>query len=309
MAKNARKKLLYMKIQSVAGVAETMTAADLVLAKDIEFDPVNANTVDRNLILPYLGNSGSIQVSSYMAISFTAEIAGSGTPGTPPQWGKLLRGCAFDETIVAGTRVDYSPITDAQEFLTIDFYLDGVRFISTDAKGSVSLTLNASGIPEFRFSFVGFVPAESDTPNPVNHDFSAWKAPLGISKANTPTFTLHGAAVKATELSIDMANQVEYENYVGSEEVTLNDRTPTGSATFQFESLATANWFERSRLGTTGALQMIHGVSAGGIVQIDAPKLQPNSPQMPEVNGTQMIAPSFELIPDSGNDEIVVSSR
>ncbi len=309
MSKSMNKQALYMKIQSAPNVAETMVAADAVLAKDINPNPTNPNSQTRNLIKSYLGNSGTVQVSSYMTIEFTVELAGSGAAGTAPQWGKLLRGCAFDETIVAGTRVDYSPITDSQEFLTIDYYLDGARFVSTDAMGSMVVTLNASGIPELRFSFVGFVPTESDTPNPVNPDFSNWEAPLGVSKANTPTFTLHGVAVKATKLSIDMANDVPYRNYIGNESIEVLDRQPTGSATFEFDSLATANWFQKSRAGTTGALQMIHGITAGNIVQIDSPKLQPSDVSLQDDSNIAMINTSFQLLPDTGNDEIVVSAR
>lgn len=304
-----RKQALYAKVQAVAGTPETMAAADAVLAKDIEVNPVNANSVDRNLIQSYFGNAGSVQVSSYMSLSFTVEMASAGAAGTAPQWGKLLRGCAFDETVVASTRVDYTPVTEGLEFLTLDYYLDGVRFLSSDAKGNVSMTMNASGIPEFRFSFLGYVPTESDTTNPANPDFSAWKAPLGISKSNTPTFTIHGVPVKATEFNVDMANQVDYRNYIGSEAIALSERKPAGNATFEFESLATANWFDKSRAGTTGALQMIHGTAAGSIVQIDAPAVQPSDVQTQEDNNIAMLSTSLQFQPVSGNDEIVISAK
>lgn len=45
-------------------------------------------------------------------LKFDVELVGSGAASPPPAWGKFLRGCGFAETIVAGNRVEYTPVND-----------------------------------------------------------------------------------------------------------------------------------------------------------------------------------------------------
>lgn len=310
MAKLMRNMVLLAKIQPAANTDAAPTAPlNSILCRGLAPKPVNAEFAERNLIRPYFGNMGKVQVQAYSVVEFEVELAGSGAAGTAPKWGPLLRGCAFSETISAGVKVDYAPITSSQEFLTLWVYLDGVVHKMTDCKGTVSFALSAKGIPVMKYTYTGYVATNTDVALPTNSDFSGFTAPLAVNKVNTPTFTLHGVACKTTDFNIDMANQVEYRNYIGSEGIYILDRKPSGNATFEFDAIATKDWFTVIKNGTLAALQMIHGATAGNIIQIDAPKVQITDPAINDDNGIAMLGVNLELQPNAGNDEIVVSVK
>lgn len=310
MAKLMRNMLLMVKIQPVANTDAAPTPAiNSILARGIAPTPINAEFADRNLIKPYFGNTGQVQVQSYSMIEFEVELAGAGAAGTAPKYGPLLRACAFSETISAGVKVDYAPITSAQEAVTIHCYLDGLKYALTDCKGTVSFGLSAKGIPVMKYKFIGFAITPTDTPNPAGSDYTGFIAPLAINKQNTPTFTLHGATVRATEFGIDMANQVDYRNYIGAEAITLTNRVPVGNATFELDTIAVKDWYTITKLGTLGALQLVHGSTAGNIVQLDAPKVQITNPSPTDDNGIAMLSVNLALQPNAGNDELLISVK
>lgn len=310
MAKLMRNMLLLAKTEVTAGLDSAPTAAlNSILARGIAPTPVNAEFADRDLIRPYFGFTGQVQVASYSTIEFEVELSGAGAAGTAPKYGPLLTACGFSETITASTKVDYAPLTTNQKTVTIHVFLDGVKHAMTGCKGSVSFALSARGIPVMRYVFTGFTAVVTDTANPTGSDFSGFIAPLAINKQNTPTFNLHSVAIKATELSLDMANQIDYRNYIGSEDVTFTNRAPTGSVTFEYDTIASKNWFSTVAAGTLSTMQMVHGTTAGNIVQIDAPKVQVTNPAISDDNGLAFMSLNLALQPNVGNDEILISVK
>lgn len=302
--------LLLAKTEVTAGTdSAPVPATNSILARGIAPTPVNAEFADRDLIRPYFGFTGQVQVSSYSTIEFEVELSGAGAAGTAPKYGPLLTACGFAETISAGVKVDYAPLTTNQKTVTIHCHLDGVKHAMTGCKGNVSFALSARGIPVMRFVFTGFVATVTDTANPAGSDFTGFIAPLAVNKLNTPTLTLHSVAVKATELSIDMANQIDYRNYIGSEDVTFTNRAPTGSITFEYDTIASKNWFTTVSAGTLSTMQLIHGTTAGNIVQIDAPKVQVTSPSISDDNGLAFMSLNLALQPNTGNDDILISVK
>lgn len=305
-----RNMLLLAKVETTAGTDAVPTAAlNSMLARGIAPKPVNAEFAERDLIKPYFGSTGKVQVQSYSTIEFEVELAGAGAAGTAPKYGPLLLACGFSENITAATKVDYTPITNNQKTVTIHCFLDGVKHAMVGAKGTLTLSLSAKGIPTMKFSFTGYTAIITDTANPTGSDFTGFTAPLAINKTNTPTFSLHGTAVKATDLNIDVGNQIDYRNYIGSEDVTFTDRRMTGSATFEYDSIANKNWWAITNAGTLGTLSMIHGTVAGNIVQLDAPKVQVTDPSLNDDNGLSMLSVGLELQPNIGNDELIISVR
>jgi hypothetical protein len=310
MAKLMRNMLLLAKTETTQGTDSVPTAAlNSILARGIAPTPVNAEFAERNLIRPYFGSTGSVQVQSFSQIEFEVELAGSGAAGTAPRWAPLLQACGFSQTLTASVKADYAPLTTNQTSVTIYVFLDGVRHVMVGCKGNVSFALSARGIPVMRYTFIGYTSTVTDVTNPTGSDFSGFQAPLAVNKTNTPTFTLHGTAVKATELNIDMGNEVNYRNYIGSEDVAFTNRNPSGSATFEYDAMSVRNWFNITNLGTLGALQMIHGLTAGNIVQIDAPRVQITNPSISDDGGIAMLSVGLGLQPNLGNDEILISVR
>lgn len=302
---------LLAKVETTYGTDSTPTgAANAVLMSDVTMKPMEMKTVDRALIRPFLGNSEQLPTEIYNGCEFTVELAGSGTAGTAPAIGVLLRGCGFGETITAGTSVAYAPVSAVFESLTIYVNLDGVLHKSLGARGTVSFSFKNNDRPTAKFSFTGLFVAIADAALP-SVTLSAWKKPLPCNRLNTPTFTLHGYAAGLDDLQIDMANDVQYRSLIGGQEyVRIVDRKPKGSVLMEAVKVADKDWWTSIKGATTGALEMVHGLTAGNIVEVDAPGVQIHSPTYQNQNGILMLSAQMTVNPGaSGNDELVLTFR
>ncbi|MDF3024804.1 MAG: hypothetical protein K0R10_2165 [Alphaproteobacteria bacterium] len=310
MAKLMRNVLLLAKLESVVGTDPVPTAPlNSMLARAITPQPVVAEFAERTNIRPYFGTGGQVAVAQHSECELEIELASSGVAGTAPAWGPLLQACSFSETVTASTDVKYAPVTNNPKTATLYYYLDGVLHKMTNSRGNVAFELNAKSIPVMRFKFTGLYTAATDTPLPTGADYTGFKAPLAVNKVNTPSMTLHGVSAAMQSLSIDMGNQIVYRNLIGSESVIMTDRKPNGQTSIEMVPVASYAWHEAVRLGTLDAFSVVHGVSAGSIVQIDAPKVQLTNPQYADSDGIAMINLGLDLQPDTGNDEIIITVK
>lgn len=306
-----RRAAVLAKIESVYGTDPTPSvASNAILVSDVNINPMEMKTVDRANVRPFLGNNEQLPTGLYSKVDFTCEAAGSGTPGTAPAWGVPLRMCGFSETITPGIKVEYSPVSTGFESGTIYFNLDGVLHKLTGARGNVSFDFTRDGRPAMKFSFTGLFNAVTDAAAP-SVTLSAWQKPLAVNRTNTPTLTLHGNAGRVHSLTCDMANNIVYRELIGAAngEILLTDRKPAGQIVMEAVTVATKDWWSAIRNITTGALQLIHGTTAGNKIQIDAPNLQLITPQYQDQDGIAMLQCGLVFAPGaSGNDEIKITA-
>lgn len=299
------------KIETVYGTDPVPTgAANAILVTDVSPRPMEMQTVDRALIRPFLGNSEQLPTQIYNGVEFSVELAGSGTAGTAPAMGPLLRACGFAETVSAGTSVAYAPVSTGFESLTLHVNIDGVVHKSVGARGTVAFSFKNNERPMARFNFTGlFVPVADEALPTVT--LTAWKKPLPCNRTNTPTFTLHSYAALLDDLQIDMANQVVYRGLIGGAEfVRITDRKPAGSVLMEAVKVADKNWWTSIQNATNGALELVHGLTAGNIVEVDAPNVQMYSPTYQDQDGILMLSAQMAMTPGAtGNDELVLTFR
>lgn len=310
MSKLMRNVLLLAKLEVTPGTDPVPTAgANSMLARAITPQPVVAEFAERTNIKPYFGAGGQVAVSQHSTCELEIELASSGAAGTVPAWGPLLQACSFSETVTESTDVKYAPVTNNPKTVTLYYYLDGVLHKMSNSRGNVVFELNARSIPVMRFTFTGLYTAATDTVLPTGADYTAFKAPLAVNKVNTPSMTLHGVSAAMQSLSIDMGNQIVYRNLIGSESVIMTNRRASGQTSIEMVAVAINAWHEAVRLGTLAAFSVVHGVSAGAIIQIDAPKVQLTNPQYADSDGIAMINLGLDLSPDAGNDEIIITVK
>ncbi|MBL3601300.1 MAG: hypothetical protein JMN25_15785 [gamma proteobacterium endosymbiont of Lamellibrachia anaximandri] len=309
MAMKWRKKVILAKIETTYGVdAVPIGAANAIQITNVELNPMEGDTTSRNLVRPTLGNDVQIHVGTHVKLSFDVEVAGSGVAGTAPKYGVLLRGCGLAETVNVDN-VEYDPVSSGEEALTIYLNIDGQRHPMIGSRGTVSIKLDPKGLPYYHFEFTGLWvdPASAAMPVP---DFSGFTLPLAVTNDNTPTFTLHGLANKVAAFNFDQNNGVFYDNLVGEEAVDVNDRKPSGGITIEAPTLATKNWFTTAKASTLSTLQFVHGITAGNIVQFDAPQVQVLQPKYSERNGKVMMPMGLSFIPtDAGDDEFKITVK
>ena len=306
-----RRKLLLAKVEATSGTAEALVAADAILAAGIEVTPLAGETTSREIEYAWYGHAGDIPINTHQQIAFKIELAGSGAAGTAPAWGKLLQGCAFAETITAGMKVDYNPITGAEQSLTIGINIDGQLHTLQGSRGTFTLEVNSNGIPYINFTFTGLWTDPSATAAVANPVYAPFKKPLISSNANTPTFEFLGqAGLGLTAFSYDHANSVTHRELINTDnEVLITGRAPTGSVTYDAVAFGTLNPAKKARDGDEGALQVIHGVGAGKIIELNAPKVQLSAPTYSDSDGVWQIQTGMSFVPNAGNDEFKITAR
>lgn len=309
MPKLLRKAAIAAKIETTLGTDSVPTAAaNAMLVRDFTWNPVEMTAEERDFVRAFLGNSESIVVSKWVTVDFAVECAGAGAAGTVPKYGPLLRACGFSETVNAGVSVVYAPVSTGFEGVTIYCNLDQILHKSLFTMGSVMWSLDANKIPLMKFSFKGLFVAVTDTSawTPV---YTGFQKPVAVNKQNS-TLSLHGIAAVVENLQLDMRNQVEYRNLYNFEGVQITDRKPGGSISLEQTTVATKDWIGTVVAAGTGVLNVVHGLTAGNICEINCPTAQIISPKYSNSQGVAMLAGDLKLVPGaSGNDELTFTVR
>lgn len=306
-----RKEGLGAKIESTYGVDPTLNlTTDSIQTSGLEVMPLDGDFVNRGIDRAQLGAEGDVLVARRVGVDFEVEAAGSGTAGTAPAWGKLLRACGFSEVTNAGVSNVYSPVSSAFSSLWMEVNKDGNKHTAKGARGNVSFQWQARQIPRFKHAFKGLYAAPVSASLP-SYTLTPWKIPVAFNNANTPTATLHGTAIKLESISLDIQNDLQHRDIVGVEELLIVDRDVRGQIVFEAPLISAKDWFAIAVARTQDALQIIHGTVAGNIIQIDAPKVELSNPRYSESQGVLMLTMDIILVPNAaaGNDEIVITSK
>lgn len=310
MGLKSRQALVLFKIETAYGINPVPTAAaNAVLCNVTTPRPVVATSVDRNNIQAFLGHQGSVQVNDHAEFQLEVEATASGTLGTAPGVGPLLRACGFAEVIVVGESVTYTPISNGFESATILFNLDGKRHVMSGCRGTVNFDGSPGQIPKFNFSFVGLQSVITDDPlDASGANYDAFTTPLGVNKQNS-MLTMFGVAVPVHAFTLDAAVTAQYINVINQETVDITQRASTGSVTHDNTLVAVKDWEGLARSGDLGALLFQHGKVAGRIIEIAAPNVQYSDPTSGDANGTATLQASLKLKPLLGNDEFSITFR
>lgn len=281
--------------------------ANAMLMTDVTIRPLEGGTEERGLLTPTLGHQGVIPVGTHQVLEGSIEAAAAGAAGTAPAWGVLARICGMSETVTAGVKVEYKPVSASFESATIYFNADGVNHKMTGVRGSVSVEFAAQKIPRFRFRLAGLYNGPADTALPAV-TLTAFKKPLPVNKTNT-TLSLHGIACVAESLMVDLGNSVEPRLLIGSDSIEITDRKATGRAVIEATALATKDWFSTALASTRAALDFGHGTAAGAIVEIDAPAVEIGPPEAGQTQGIINYALPLMFVPNAGDDELTITVR
>lgn len=305
-----RRRLVLAAIEATYGTdAGPTPAANAILTRSVDVTPLAGDDIERNLLRSYYGNSQSIAGEKHVELTLEVELAGSGTAGTAPSWAPLLRACGFAETTSA-SEVNYNPITGGEESVSCWIHRDGVLHKFTGGRGSVSFRLDVNNIPVMTFRFLGLLGAISNTGMPNTADYSAWQAPLPVTNANTSALTLQGVSVSFSQLTVDMSVETVKHMVVGnSSSILVVDRKPSGTAVIEEPTLATLDLYAKAEHASLGTLSLVHGTTAGNIVEIDCPKVATGSPTEQDLKGVQMLSVPLTINPNAGNDELVITVK
>lgn len=316
MALLSRKKILLAKIETTYGADPSPAGADAVLVSELNISPLEAQTVQRGNLRPYLGRDLEIHVGEHVKCDFQVEVAGSGASGatiTAPAWGKLMRGCGFAETVDTATpgseNVNYLPVSGSFESLTLYFNLDGQLHKITGARGTVKASLGVNKIPHFQFAFTGLYNGPTATAA-ATPDFSAFQTPTPAGPGKTSAFSFQGYAGVPISVEIDLANQVVYHQTLTTREVLITDRQASGNLVIEAPSVADKDYWSDTLTNAAGAFTIQQGQTAGNIVVFDGPNVQPLQPKYGDVDGIATLEMGLAFAPtSSGDDELKITVK
>lgn len=298
--------VLFCKTETTYGTVPTLdpSTASAIVANVTDVDPASTEWVKRNNVQPFMGNKGSVKASEHTEITVDIELTGSGTPGELPNFDPLLRSIGLAATVTENTDVLYTPVSRGLESATIWYYLDGLLHVFRGTRATLDLAWNSRQIGSGSFKFTGLRGVFSDAPLPSGVSYRNFVMPVAVNEENT-VGSLHGINSPIETVSISWGAQVEYENRINQETVSLNDREPTGSITIDNNLLALKNWYQVSSSGTTGLLSLDHGTQPGNIIQLRAPQTKLTTVKPGDRNKTSTLAIGLELLPSpAGNDEL-----
>lgn len=172
MALFSRSRLIQTKIESSYGTDSSPAGTDAVLVRNLDVSPIEAETVSRDLIRSYMGNSDQLLANTRVAINFEAEFAGSGTAGTASRLDSLLRACGFTAS-TTGSAVTGSSQAGSAGSITLasgananDDYYNGmvITITSGTGNGHKGLIVDYNGtskVATVKASTATFVPGSS----------------------------------------------------------------------------------------------------------------------------------------------------
>jgi len=306
MAQLTRKRVILIEAESSYGTDPTPAATDVVLVRDLSITPQTSDVVSRDVVRPFLGAFQQLLANTRVEVTFSVELAGSGTAGTSPRYGSALKACGFSETVASGTSVTYEPISANFSSVTIHYNTDGVRHIVTGCRGSFTINGSVGEIPTIDFTFTGIYNAPTDTALP-NTTYGNQATPLVFKNGNTTGFQLlsHSAALQS--ISLDVGNELVYRELVGgTKETLITNRNISGTVQIEAMALGTKDYFAAAIAETTGNLTFLHGTTAGNKVQVTSTKADIGDVAYSDMDGIQMLDIPYTLVPSTANDEVSI---
>ena len=301
-----KKTVIYAKVESPAGTDAAPTAgSDAIMAFNVSLD-VKPDMKER-----YAGNDtrsayASIRGKTVVEVKFDVELRGSGTAGTAPRWGALMKACDRLEAVSAGTNVIYTPALTT-ETCTIWVNIDGILQKVAGCAGDCEIDLISGEVPYLRFTMSGIyvLPTDSTIVVPT-FDTTIPE----IVKGTTTTFGAYAAIIE--KINLKFGNKVVERTSMNEAEGVLafmvGDRNPTGIMTCEAVLRAESNgdFWSYFNSSTTKALSLVLGATAGNIVTITADSCVLFAPKYGDREGMRTMDIEFQMARGDGNDEMKI---
>lgn len=315
MALLTRKRLLLAKTEGTYGQSAAPDGTNALLVSNLEVSPLEIELLDRELITPYLGNSEKVVGQRMVQVNFDVELAGSGTAGTAPQWGPVMKACGFAEALVGASpgpaSVTYSPVSSSFSSVTLDFNADGNKHLVTGCRGTATINLNAGEIPKISFQMMGIYNAVTAA-SAVTPTFANQADPVVVNSVNTTSVSAFSFSACLESFSLDLGNETPFRQLAGcTQQVLITERAPSGEISIEAPIVGSGagqkDFFAAVSAQTLGAITWQHGQTAGNIVTFNAPTCNLDSPSYADSDGVMMLNLPYMPIPSSsGNDEFTL---
>ncbi len=279
MALLTKKQVLLVKTEPTEGDDAVPTAAAnaILLMRDPDFKE-NVEELERKINLSTLGMRPSIAGTKFSEITLQVEVTGSGTAGTAPRIGSLLKACGMAETVgdngSGSSSVIYDPKSVSTSSVTIYLYKDGLLHKMLACRGSVKLVAGAGKIAFWEFTMKGLwvTPSDTELVTPTFEGSNPQVPPV----VKAATLSYHsGSALVVQQTEFDLANEVTNDEDVnaadGINNFVIVSRKPILNMNPEAVLVAVED-YRGDQLTTPRTFSMNIGSVAGNKLTITAPK-------------------------------------
>lgn len=302
-----KKKAVIIKDEPGYGVDAVPTgAANFVEARNVTLTSFDAETTERNIELPYMGNGGKLITSIWSKLSFEIALTGGGAAGTAPKWGFLMLALGFAETVSAGVSVAYNLVSSGFDSLTAYVNIDGTLHKLVGCRGEASFALSAKGKPVLKVELTSLYTAPAEAAPPVL-DRTGWLVEEAVNSVNTGKITVGGVDLAFSAFDWALGNKIARIDLPGPQrEVAITDRNPTASATLLAPALSAFDPYAMAEGNTPITISNTHGTGAGKKVKSDL-KVKVTGVAEDQIEGMLAYKLTFTPEPVAGNDEIALT--
>lgn len=309
-----KKSVLLAKVETTYNQDAGPTAADDAISIE-DFTPkVDGKVLDRNNYRQSLSPLQHVIGRIVAEFSFTTELKGAGavySASVKPETAALFRGAGMSETIdttPGSEKIEYAPVSDGFESLTMYVYIDGILLKATGCRGTFDIDLEAGEYGKVKWNFKGVFVSVTDVGFPAA-TFDATLPPIVQSTGLTlgsyasATVTKVGFMMNCS-LSEKMSVNAGAGGLAGIE---LTGRGTKGGidpdATLEAEKSWWANWKDAA----AEALTMTVGDVQYNKIKFDAPKAQYSEIGIGDRDGTRKYDIPLRLAQNTGDDELVIT--
>ncbi len=301
-----KRRILGWKIESVYRTDSVPVAAtDAILVMNPSWGYEGLRYNDRPAVRASIAKLQGIFGGTLKAFTFDVEVKGSGTAGTAPEIGNILRTAGFDETIVAVTSVTYAPVSDVATHESAAVYMwdDGklIKLLGCQVM-ALSFARKVGEVDMMSVTVVGHPEAETDVVFPApTYDTTKPNAVKGVP------FTVGGYAATIGELNFDMGLEVSTPPDISKEngygQIRIVGRGITGSFDPENTLVATNDWEGDFQAGSTLALSGgTVGTVAGNRHAITMPGIAATNLAPGDKDGIGSLEYSYEAVEVGGVD-------
>ncbi len=318
-------KLLATKVETTPGTWTAPSwATDAFPVQNLRISPFNAQTLRREIDLPYAGSRPSAPSQIHRAVGFDFELSGSGTANTPVAWANFLRAALFAAGVPAGAQVGY-PLTSAGDGAALSAiacmgpFAHEMRML----RGTLTFSFTEKQLPRASFDGLGLFRTAGEIqvpPNLTGLTLPSYPAPIEVNVENT-LIRLDAFTLGVREATITLNNKTQLFSTTGERSIVFGKdadgdrRNARFRVVFELPDLASKNYASSIAAGTFLAFTIVHGTTAGNIIEIGTvagtPSAQIESFTIEDVDNRTMATMEGVLVPSggTGNNELSLVTK
>ncbi len=271
-------KLIATKVEIAPGTwTAPAWATDAFPVQNLRISPFNAQTLRREIDLPYAGSRPSAPSQVHRAIAFDFELSGSGTANTPVVWSRFLRAALFGAGVPGGAAVSY-PLTSAGDgdALSAIAVMGPFAHESRMMRGTLTFTFTEKQLPRASFEGLALFRTAGEIQVPpvlTGLSLPSYPAPVEVNVENT-LIRLDAFTLGVREAVITLNNKTQLFSTTGERSILFGKdadgdrRNARFRVVFELPDLAAKNYANAIQAGTFLDFTVVHGITAGNIIEI-----------------------------------------